>query len=111
MPPGLLVTVPFPLPVLPILRIGPANVAVHVMFWLTVTTPSAQSAAPLHPLNVDPLAGVAVSVTAVPVAYASEQSAPHVMPAGLLVTVPAPVPCLVTVSVATAVNVAVQVMS
>jgi hypothetical protein len=50
-------------------------------------------------VNVDPAAGAAVKVTAVPLAYAATQVAPHEMPAGLLVTVPIPAPVLLTVSV------------
>src|SRR3989442_4881316 len=46
--------------------------------------------APLHPPNVEPAAGAAVSVTVVPGAYDSLQSLPQTMPAGLLVTVPLP---------------------
>src|SRR5207247_8723951 len=54
---------------------------------------------PLQPPKVEPAAGAAVSVTAVPLAKLAAQVAPQVMPAGLLVTVPAPVPALETVSV------------
>ena len=61
---------------------------------------------PLQPANVDPEAGVAVSVTIVPVTYASEQSDEQLIPAGLLVTVP--LPTRVTVSVAVAVGVVAQ---
>ncbi len=49
---------------------------------------------PLQPVKVEPAAGVAVSVTTVPVGNAVEQVAPQVMPAGALVTVPLPVPAL-----------------
>ena len=54
---------------------------------------------PLQPAKVEPVAGAAVKVTTVPLSYGSEQSAPQLTPAGLLVTVPLPVPALVTVSV------------
>ena len=47
---------------------------------------------PLQPENVEPAAGVAVSVTDVPLANAAEQVVPQLMPAGALVTVPLPVP-------------------
>jgi len=54
---------------------------------------------PLQPLKVEPAAGAAVSVTAVPLGKLAEQVAPQVMPAGELVTVPLPVPALLTVRV------------
>src|SRR5437764_8448591 len=58
--------------------------------------------APLQPVKVEPAAAVAVSVTDVPEANAAEQVAPQSIPAGELVTVPEPVPALVTVSVCVA---------
>lgn len=48
---------------------------------------------------MEPLAAVAVRVTTVPLEYGSEQSDPQVIPGGVLVTVPLPVPDLVTVRV------------
>src|SRR5262249_57967043 len=54
---------------------------------------------PLQPVNVDPAAGVAVRVTTVPVVKAVEQVGSQAMPAGTLVTLPLPVPALVTESV------------
>jgi len=54
---------------------------------------------PLQPLKVEPVAGVAVNVTAVPLAKAAEQVVPHEMPVGALVTVPVPGPALVMASV------------
>src|ERR671937_186694 len=54
---------------------------------------------PLQPVKVEPASAVAVSVTVVPSAKEAEQVAPQSMPAGELVTVPEPVPALVTVSV------------
>src|SRR2546422_8375468 len=53
---------------------------------------------PVQPVKVEPAAGVAVSVTAVPLAKLAVHVAPQVMPAGALVTVPLPVPALLTVS-------------
>src|SRR5438445_11169789 len=54
---------------------------------------------PLQPVKVEPAAGAAVKVTAVPLVNEAEQVAPQEIPAGLLVTVPLPAPALVTVSV------------
>ena len=54
---------------------------------------------PLQPLKIEPAAGAAVKVTAVPLANAAEHVAPQAMPAGALVTVPVPVPLGLTVSV------------
>ena len=51
-----------------------------------------------------------VSVTASPIGNSSEQSAPHEMPAGALVTCPLPAPCLFTVRVAAGEKVAVTVL-
>ena len=53
---------------------------------------------PVQPLKVEPAAGAAVRVTAVPLVKLAAQVAPQVMPAGELVTVPLPVPAGVTVS-------------
>jgi len=103
MPAGLLVTVPAPVPALVTVRVeGTAlNVAVTDLFALITTT---HVAVPLHPLplqppNVDPADGVAVNVTVVPLVKLKLQVAPQAIPGGLLVTVPSPTPCLVTVRV------------
>jgi len=53
---------------------------------------------PPHPANVEPAMGVAVSWTTVPLLKVAPQAVPQLMPAGLLVTVPAPVPEALTVS-------------
>src|SRR5262245_54981778 len=74
------------------------NVAVHVFAPVMLTTPSAQSLSPLQPANVEPAVAVALSVTCVPLANAWLQSVPQEIPAGLLDTVPLPVPALATVS-------------
>src|SRR5437016_14338491 len=52
---------------------------------------------PLQPVKVAPAAGAGVRVTTVPVVRAVEQVAPQEIPADELVTVPLPVPDLVTV--------------
>jgi hypothetical protein len=54
--------------------------------------------APDHPVNVEPVAGVAVSVTGAPLVKLALHVVPQLMPEGLLVTVPVPVPALCTVS-------------
>jgi hypothetical protein len=66
---------------------------------VTVQAPVPEQPPPLQPLKVEPVAGGAVSVTAVPLAKPAEQVVPQVIPAGELVTVPLPVPALLTVRV------------
>jgi hypothetical protein len=68
-------------------------------FTVTVQEPVPEQPPPLQPVNVEPAAGVAVRVTAVPFVNEAEHVAPHEMPAGALVTVPVPAPALLTVSV------------
>jgi hypothetical protein len=53
---------------------------------------------PAHAPNVELAAGVSVSVTTVPAANVPWHVVPQLMPAGLLVMVPPPVPELCTVS-------------
>ncbi len=55
--------------------------------------------APVQPVNVELVSGFAVNVTRVLTAKSKEQVAPQLMPAGLLETVPEPVPLFVTVKV------------
>ncbi len=62
---------PLPVPVLVTVReyvVGGKRlkVAVQVLATFIVTEPSEQSASPLHPAKVEPVAGVAVRVTIVP---------------------------------------------
>lgn len=75
------------------------NVAVTEVFAVSVTL---HAPVPLHPpdhpVNVDPALGVAVSVTAVPLAKLALHVWPQLMPAGLLAIVPPPVPAAVTLS-------------
>ena len=65
----------------------------------TVQVPDVLVQAPDHPVNVEPAVMVAVRVTEVLWLYEYEQVAPQLIPAGLEVTVPEPVPVLVTVKV------------
>jgi hypothetical protein len=53
---------------------------------------------PPHPPKVEPEAGLAVSVTAVPLEKLALQVLPQLIPEGLLVTLPDPVPARVTLS-------------
>src|SRR5438445_771771 len=89
------------------------NVAVTVVAALRVTVqaPGPEQPPPVQPLKVEPAAGAAVSVTAVPLVKLAAQVAPQVMPAGALVTAPLPVPALLTVSVKVGVKVAVTVVA
>jgi len=89
------------------LEVAALNVAVTAVGAVTVTLHAPVPAqAPLQPAKVEPAAGVAVRVTAVPGENVCEQLAPQLMPAGALVTVPDPDPLLVTDRVGTVVPVA-----
>ena len=102
MPAGFDVTVPLPLvTTVSMYDDGGAttsNVATHVVSAFNMTVPLAHPA-PLQPMNDEPLAGVGVSVTVAPVVNAALQVAPQLMPDGLEVTVPVPVPDFATVKV------------
>src|SRR5437879_1596426 len=99
-PAGALVTVPLPAPALLTVsvKVCRAKVAVTEVAALIVTVqvPVPVQVPPLQPVKVEPTAGAAVKVTAVPLAYAAAQMAPQATPAGALVTVPVPVPALLT---------------
>jgi len=102
-PAGALVTVPVPAPDLDTVsaKDWSAKVAVTdvAAFIATVQVAVPEQPPPLQPVKVEPAAGVAVRVTAVPVVNALEHVAPQEIPAGLLVTVPLPVPDRETVKV------------
>jgi hypothetical protein len=63
---------------------------------LPVTVTVLLQPVPVQPANVDPLAAVAVNAICVPLLITSLQSVPQLMP--VAVTVPLPVPALLTVN-------------
>jgi len=98
-PEGALVTVPVPTFATVSAKDGKVKVAVTERAALIVTVQVLVPVqAPLQPVKVDPTAGAAVNVTTVPVVKEVEQVGPQEMPAGTLLTVPLPLPDLVTVS-------------
>ena len=82
--------------VVPVLNVAYTFLALSIVTVHVVEVPE-QS--PDHPPKVELLAAVAVTVTVVPELNDAEQVLPQFMPDGLLVTVPLPVPVLVTVRV------------
>ena len=73
------------------------NVAVTVDAAVTVTAQEpVPEQAPLQPAKDEPAAGAAVSVTVVPEVTDCEHVAPQLIPDGIPVTVPEPLPPLVT---------------
>ena len=98
-PTGLDVTPPLPVPFFDTVNVSVCNVNVAVtdLAASTVTwhVPVPVHPAPDHPVKSEPVAGVAVKVTNVPYVNELEQVAPQVMPAGLDVMLPLPVPFLV----------------
>lgn len=99
-PAGLLVTVPVPTMVTETVAVTAVNVAVTAWLLVRVTAhvPVPEHPAPLQPAKVEFAFAVAVSVTAVLGAKLAEHvpTPGQVIPAGLLVTVPPPVPASVT---------------
>src|SRR2546430_7317628 len=99
---GELVTVPAPVPFFVTVRaklcsvIAAATVVAAVMVTTHGLVP--EHPPPLQPVKAEPVAGLAVSVTAVLESYRAEHLAPHVIPTGVPVTGPVPVPARVTVS-------------
>ena len=62
----------------------------------TEQVPVPEQPSPDQPVKVEPEAGLAVRATDVPELKLAEQVEPQLMPLGLLVTVPEPVPVLET---------------
>jgi hypothetical protein len=90
------------------------NVALTVVAAVSVIeqVPVPEQPPPDQSANVEPLAGLAVKTTVVPLLYGSEQSVPQLIPAGFEVTTPVPDPALLTVRVRwMSVNVAVTVVA
>jgi hypothetical protein len=95
MPPGALVTLPLPSPARTTVTTTGAGAnaaltAVAVVI-VSVQVPVPEQPPPDQPLNTEPAAAVAVSVTLVPGVNVAEHVAPQLMPAGELATVPLPV--------------------
>jgi hypothetical protein len=112
MPAGELTTDPLPLPAMVSVsgKVGwVLKVAVTDRLALIVMVQGSAAQSPVHPANTDPGDDTAVSVTRVP----SVNSALHVLlqliPLGLLVTVPDPLPAFVTVRVRDGISVNVAV--
>ena len=75
------------------------KVADTVVFALIVTLQApVPMHPPVHPPNVEVDPGASLSVTTVPAVKVYWHTVPQLMPAGLLVRVPVPVPELCTVS-------------
>jgi hypothetical protein len=89
-----------------------AKVAVTLESLLSakVQVPAPEQPAPLHPENVELAAGAAVRETCVPRAKLAVQVDPQLMPAGVLVTDPEPVPLSWTLSAGVAANLAVTML-
>src|SRR5262245_22481611 len=103
MPGPLMVPPPVPLRVTLSEKFARPNVAATARpaawFIVTVQGPVPVHDGTLQPTNVEPIAGVAVSVTIVFAVYCSEQSVPQLMPPGADVTEPLPAPGFDTDSV------------
>src|SRR5215216_8000868 len=97
-PAGVLVTLPAPVPGILTSNFGLAlNIAVTERASLMVTTQVLPEQAPPQLTKVEPGSASAVSVTEAPKAKLAEQVLVQpLIPAGVLVTLPAPVPALLT---------------
>lgn len=98
-PAGALVIVPVPVPDLLTASVNcGTNVACTATseFTGTVQEPVPEQAAPVQPAKEEPAAAVAVRVTLVPESNCAAHVLPQLIPAGALVTVPAPAPLTAT---------------
>jgi hypothetical protein len=100
-PEGLLETVPVPVPAL--CTVSCSGMALNSAVTEALAFRStAHVPVPLHvpdqPANLEPVLGLAVSVTEAPLAKVAPHVVPQLIPEGLLVTIPFPVPVLCTVS-------------
>jgi hypothetical protein len=112
-PAGLELTVPAPRPAfvsVSALSLSNRAVTERAAAIVTVQLPLPEQA-PDQPLKDDPAEVVAASVTVVPCLKACAQVEPQLIPAGLEVTVPDPLPALANVSVLFVSNLAVAVRS
>jgi len=102
-PAGAEITVPVPLPFRATVKVNCWNVKTAVTpidtVIVTVHGPVPLQLPPVQPANVEPAAGVAVSVTTWPKGKSAMHVAPQLMPGGDEVTVPPAAPAFVTVSV------------
>jgi hypothetical protein len=103
-PAGLLVTVPVPVPLFATVRLYVVGVVVNVAVTLLAASSVTKQLpvpvhAPLQPVKVEPVAGVALNATLVPPTKLELHDAPQSIPLGLEPTVPLPVPAFDTLSV------------
>src|SRR5947208_7616866 len=114
MPEGALVTIPLPAPAVVTVK---TKVGVKIAGAagregsVSAEGPVPVQAPPLQPVKTDRTAGVAASVTTVPLTKVAVQVIPQSTPVGVLVTIPAPAPALETVRAKTGVNVAVTAVA
>ena len=94
---------PVPLPVLETLNVSGIRVKSAVTdstwFMVTVQVPVPEQPPPDQPAKLDPVAGEAVKVTLVPWSKLAEHVEPQLIPVGLEVTVPLPLPDFDTLKV------------
>jgi hypothetical protein len=112
-PTGLLVTWPLPAPFSVTLKAKGISVKVAVTlcaaFIATTQVPVPPHPPPDQPPKVDMAFGAAVNVTCIPCSKLAEQAGPQLIPEGLLITVPVPLPVVATDSMKLGITVKVAV--